>query len=217
MSSLKYVIGAGLLLDKALANWHDADATQALVRVEIGQKPDYGFDLSALDAVTPETGTAFVAWGPQFLNFRRLELMGLLKERGLKMPPLLCTGAVVSPQATIGENTVVGAGSTVAATARIGFNCVIGEGCRIGFGSRVDASVWMGDDVQVGMQARVGSNSVLGNRTSVAQSATVGRFCVLDSSTPPLPKVAPKTFYMAGFRDPVVIIDGHVDQPSAGG
>lgn len=211
MPSLKYVIGSGVLLDQALACWRDTDPSVTLVRVETGQQADYGFDLSALDAVTPDTGTAFVAWGPQFLNFRRLELMGFLKERGLKMPPLVCAGALVSPQAAIGENTFVGPGSTVAATARVGFNCVIGAGCRIGFGARIDASAWLGDDVQVGMQARVGANSVLGHRSSVAASAVVGKCCVLDASTPPLAKVAPRTFYMPGFREPVVILDGHID------
>lgn len=209
MSSRKYVIGTGALLEQALAGWAEIAPTEVLQAIDIGQDGDYRFDMRALDDLSAQDATAFVAWGPQFLNFRRLELMGELKYRGFRLPPLIGHGALVAPTATIGENCAIGAGTIVGSGCRIGFNAHIGAGVLLGGGSHIGSSVWIADGVQIGATSKVGSNATLGQGVLLGENAAIGRQCILDRPgwrTAPLPD---KTFVTASFPAGVVIVEGH--------
>ena len=204
----KYILGSGPLLQWAMACWTEASPGLVLHPLDIGQDSDYRFDLGALAGVAPGDTTAFVAWGHQFLNFRRLELMGELKARGFRMPPLLCRGALVSASASIGENCAIGTGAIVGPGSKIGFNSVVGAGCIQGAGVQLGSSVWLADGVQVGASARIGANATLGRGVILDDGITVGKQAVLDipgrRSTP----VADKTFITPDFPSAVTIVDG---------
>ena len=207
MSSDKYVIGSGALLAWALASWAEVAPGQSLHGVDVGPDGGESFDLGALAGVVPSDATAFVAWGPQFLNFRRLELMGELKLRGFRLPPLVCRGATVSATATLGENCTVGAGAIVGAQCQLGFNTVVGSGAVIGQGSRIGASAWVDDGVLVGAGAVIGAHATLGCGVRIEAGIQVGKRCIVDVPGRYGTSIDAGTFHLAAFRHPVVILN----------
>ena len=214
MPSEKYVIGSGAVLAWALASWAEVAPDETLRSVDIGQDGDYQFDLGVLADISPRDATDFVAWGPHFLNFRRLELMGELKGRGFRMPPLVCRGAVVSATTVLGENCAVGAGAIVGSGCKIGFNSHIGAGALIGCGVQLGSSVWIADGVQIGPEARIGANATLGRGVILDDGVVVGRQSILDlpgRRAIPLPD---KTFVTASFPTGAVVIEGGGNVPA---
>ena len=155
--------------------------------------------------VAAEGDTAFVALGPQFLNFRRFELMGLVKAMGFKMPPLVCRGAVVAASAQVGENSWIGAGALVGADAQLGFNCVLGAGAQVGAGSRIGHSVWLAPGVLVGTACTVGAHATLDMGVLVANGVQIGKQCVLQKPGRVAADVPAKRFHLASFTEPVVV------------
>lgn len=208
MSYDKYVVGSGALLDWALASWTEIAPEIKLHRVEITQDDDYRFELQALDSVSPDQATAFVVWSSQFLNFRRLELMGELKSRGFKLPSLICRGAIVSPTASLGENCSVGSGAVVESGCKIGFNSRIGASALIGTGTSLGSSTWVGDGVQIGAKVRIGANATVGSGVILDDELVLGRQCILDIHGRRSMPVADKTFITASFPRGVVVVDG---------
>lgn len=206
MASDKYIVGAGPLLQWVLAAWAEAEPATTLHAIDVGQDRDYRFDLGGLGDRAAAEATAFVAWGPQFLNFRRLELMGEMKARGFRLPPLVCRGATVAASASIAENCMVGAGTVIGETVKLGFNSQVGSRCLIGHGTKIGTSAWIADGVQVGSGCSIGANSTLGAGVSLAEGVAVGRQCTLDvpglRSTP----VADKSFFTAAFPKGVAIL-----------
>ncbi|WCM88967.1 DapH/DapD/GlmU-related protein [Acidovorax sp. NCPPB 3576] len=207
MPSEKFVIGTGALLAAALAHWSEVASEETLHPIDIGQDRDYRFDLGALAEASPAEATAFVVWGSQFLNFRRLELMGELKSRGFRMPSLICRGAMISATSTIGENCIIGVGASVGPGCRVGFNSVIGAGCVLGADVQIASSSWIADGVHIGMQARVGANAILGTGVIVADGVSIGKQSILDLPGRRSEPLAEKTFLLPAFPFAISIVD----------
>jgi serine acetyltransferase len=199
-------VGAGPELDWALDSWAELEPIHTLHKIALAQDASYVFDLSALEplaAMAADGATAFVALGPQFLNFRRFELMGLLKSMGFKMPPLVCRGAVVAASAQVGENSWVGAGALVGAGAQLGFNCVLGAGAQVGAGASIGASAWLAPGVLVGTDCTVGAHATLDMGVLVAPGVKIGKQCVLQKPGRVAADVPAKCFELASFADTV--------------
>ncbi len=175
MQTHKVILGQAPWLEMAAEDWLQAQPGLSLTQVEVVLDRSYGFDLSALDDLDPSTTTGFVAWGPKFLNFQRLELMGELKKRGFKMPALVHPSAQVSPTATFQENTWIQAQAVIGPQVTIGLNAHVGMGARLGAGSQVGNHAWLGQDVRLGAQARVEAQAVLGDGVMVADAVRIGR------------------------------------------
>lgn len=205
----KYVLGNGDYLHWALAAWAEVEPDIQIHALDIGQDKDYRFNLEPLASLdhTNTHATAFVAWGPQFLNFRRLELMGEIKGRGLKMPPLICRGAAIAAGVSVGENCVVGAGAIIGAGSKIGFNSVIGAGCILGAGVQVGSSAWIADGVHLGSQVKVGANATLGRGVIVDDGVNIGRQAVLDQPGRRSKHLSDKNFINNDFPDGITITD----------
>lgn len=209
----KLVIGSGPMLRQALQAWAEMEPAQTLHAIDVGQDAHYRFDLQALAEALAQPcegaeRTAFVAWGPQFLNFRRLELMGELKARGLKMPPLVSRHAIVAADAVVGENCAIGAGSVIGHGCTLGYNSVVGAGCILGAGTQVGPSAWITDGVQVGSGCRIGSQATLGQGVILADGVSVGRQSVLELPGHHSHPVTDKTLLSPRFRGAVTIVDG---------
>lgn len=204
---LKYLIGTGVLLEWAMASWREVEPDTVLHPIDIGQDRDYRFDLSTLSDVRADAATAFVAWGPQFLNFRRLELMSELKGRGFKMPALICKGALLASEVSVGENCVIGAGSIIGSGCKIGFNSVIGAGCILGSATKVASSVWISDGVQIGMHARIGANATVSCGVILDNEMCLGKQSVIDRPGQYSSSILDQSFLIQAFPETVRVID----------
>ncbi|MDV0439570.1 DapH/DapD/GlmU-related protein [Xanthomonas sacchari] len=208
MSSDKYVVGSGALLRWALAAWAEAAPDCVLHPLDVAQGKDYRFDLDALHALADTGATAFVAWGPQFLNFRRQELMGELKARGFKMPPLICRGAQVAASARVGENCAIGAGAIVDAHCDIGFNAWIGAAAVLESAVKVGASAWIEAGVTLGTEAQIGAQATLGRQVDIGPGVRIGKRCQIEIPGRYRSDIATGTHHLSGFRSPVLILGG---------
>lgn len=171
----KLLVGQSPWLEMAADDWALAQPDTALNLLPIGLNKHYGYDLGNLRSYSPADTTAFVAWGPEFLNFQRLELMGELKKRGFKMPPLLHPNAVISPSAQFQENAWVQAQSVIGPQVKVGMNACIGMAVRVGAFSQLGKSVWIGAGASLGSWVRVDANAFIAQQMEVADSVSIGR------------------------------------------
>lgn len=204
--SCKFVIGTGAALDWAMSAWREAAPELALVALEMNTYADPAEVESLLAGRDLAGATAFVTCDALHLNFARLERMGLFRMRGLRMPPLLCRGAIVSDNAKIGENSYVGPGAIVGQGCTVGFNSVIGAGSLVGHGSSIGNSCWIEDGVVVGRAARVGAHVTLGGGVVIDNGVEIGKLCVIDQPGRIDRDVAAKTFLHASHAHPMVIV-----------
>lgn len=203
----KIVVGYGDALALALAGWRDADPALQIEAIALSQDASYRFDLSVLDKFDASQTTAFVALDHQFLNFRRFEMMGEMKSRGFKLPPLVCRGALVAADVRIQENCLIGAGAIVGCNSRIGFNTVIGAGTNVGMGCEIGNSVWIEPGVLLGKRVKIGSNAMVGGGVRLHDTVEIGRQCIIDRPGDISRNVAAKTYVHSQLAAPVHIID----------
>ena len=203
----KIVVGFGDALELAVAGWRETDPALHIEAIALAQDASYRFDLSALDPFDAQHTTAFAALDQQFLNFRRFELMGEMKARGFKLPPLVCRGALVAADVRIQENCVIGASAIIGCNSRIGFNTVIGAGANVGMGCEIGNSVWIEPRVLIGRRVKIGSNAMIGQGVVLQDGVRVGRHSIVDWSGDIPTSVEAKTFLQRSFDTQILIID----------
>lgn len=203
----KIVVGSGDALALALAGWREADPALQVEAIALSQDSSYRFDLSVLDRFDAKCTTAFVALDHQFLNFRRFEMMGEMKSRGFKLPPLVSRGALIADDVRIQENCLIGAGAIIGCNARIGFNTVIGAGANVGMGCEIGNSVWIDAGVLLGRHVKIGSNTMVGLAVRLRDAVEIGRQCIIDRAGDISRNVSAKTYIHLQFAAPVHIID----------
>lgn len=202
----KYVVGNGIDLERALATWRALAPDVELRPVELAARAGQAALQAALDVLDVRDATAFVAADAYFLNFHRLELMSIVRGRGIPMPALVEPGAVVGAGVRILDNTWVGAGAVIQSGCRIGFNVVIGAGAIVGANVEVGQSAFIDAGVTVGHGARIGSKATLGIGVSVGHGVEVGAMSVIDRPGRIDADVAAKTFLHASHARPIVIL-----------
>lgn len=202
----KFVVGTGAALDWAMAAWREAAPELELVPLALAASADAAEVEALLAGANLADATAFVTADARYLNFRRLERMGLFRMRGLRMPPLVCRGAIVSEGAKIGENSYVGPGAVVGQGCTVGFNTLIGAGALIGHGSSVGNSCWIEDGVVVGRAVRIGAHVTLGGGVVVGHGIEIGKLCVVDKPGRIDVDIAARTFIHSSHANPMVIV-----------
>jgi UDP-3-O-[3-hydroxymyristoyl] glucosamine N-acyltransferase len=202
----KFIVGTGPALDWAMAAWREVAPELDLVPLSMSTTADPA-EVDALLAGRDLAGaTAFVTADARYLNFARLERMGLFRMRGLGMPALVCRGAIVSDGAKVGENSYIGPGAIVGQGCKIGFNSMIGARASLGQGSSIGNSCWIEDGVVVGRGARIGAHVTLGSGVLVGSDVAIGKLCVIDKPGRIDAEVAAKTFIHASHAHPMVIV-----------
>lgn len=178
----KIVLGTDPWLSMAMEDWRLVEPFADLIPIEIKLDKNYLFELPSLEEFESEGVTGFVAWGPEFLNFQRLELYGELKKRGFKLPPLIHPSAQVSPSAKIQENVWLNALSQLGPRSQIEFNCCVCLGAAIGSDVIIKKNTWIGQYSKVKNAAIVGSHTLLGDGVTVNSNISIGRQVRIESS-----------------------------------
>ena len=138
--------------------------------------------LGSIDTVE-EDDRVILAIGDVVARRRVLGRLGAGRVAG----PVIHTGAIVSPSASVGEGAFVGPGAIVNAEARVGAHAIVNTGaivehdCRVGMnthiapGSVLGGGVEVGEDALVGLGARVLPGIVIGDGCVVGAGAVVTR------------------------------------------
>lgn len=202
----KYVVGSGLTLERAVAAWRAQAPEIELRPVELPPQADRAALETLLGALDPVDATAFAAVDAYFLNFYRVEVMSLLRGRGMPMPPLVERGAIVAEGVKLLDNTWIGAGAILQPGCRIAFNVTIGAGTIIGGGVEIGQSAWIDAGVTVGHGAKIGSKATLGMGVIIGHGVEIGKLCVIDKPGRYDANIADKTFIQTSHAHPMVIV-----------
>ena len=195
------------MLDVVVDAMGMAHPDSGIVRIEIGQGPDYAFDLSPLDAVHRDAD-AFIAFDERFGNFSRLELFQAGIERGFRMSKCVSNRALLASGAKIGPNTFIGDGAVIGAGAVIEHNCVIHAGAVVGANVRIKSSCWIESGVVVKHGAEIGANSILRTGVIVGEEAVFGRCCEIGLPGVYRDNVAAKTTFHHLYDQPIRVFGG---------
>ena len=199
----RWVVGGGVCLEQVFGTWTRAHPQENVQRIELLPGEDYSFDLRALDALDPAQGTMFVAFDERFGNFKRMELMQLVMERGFKLESFVAPSAIVPPDAIIGPNAFVGAGVVLGSGCRIDFNAVVRDGARLGAGAHLRSSCWLETGALVGDGADIGAHSILRMGAIVGSNVKVGKHCELGWPRRYEKDVAARTIFDARYEEPI--------------
>ena len=170
----KVIVGQSPWLEMAEDDWALVLPDTVLHLVPMALDEHYAYDFSPLDCFSPADTTAFVAWGPEFLNFQRLEVMGELKKRGFTMPALVHPSAVLSRSVEYQENAWIQAQAVIGSQVRVGLNAFVGAGARVGAFSQISKSVWIGEGSSLGAWAKVDAHAIVGQGVQVAEGVHIG-------------------------------------------
>lgn len=192
-----------MVLDMVFAAWRQAAGDAVIERIEVTQRPDYSFDLGFLEGRSPTETTAFAAFDNRFLNFKRLELMGLIRERGFRMDRFVSPSASVAPDVKIGENSFISDGVVVGPGACIQYSSFIGARVIVGPGADVGPVTWIAPGVVIGSNVRIGAHTTLGMGVQLADGVQVGRLCVVEVPGLYRSNIGARTFFNTNFDEPI--------------
>ena len=175
----RWIVGGGEYLDMAFQAWKHARPEESVEKIVAPQGADYAFDMDVFNGLNPTDGAMFVAFDERFGNFKRMELMKKVMERGFRLDSFISPSAAVAPDAAIGPNVFIGAGVCVGGGVRVEYNTVVHAGAILGNGAHLRASCWLEMGVVVGDGAEIGAHSTLRMGALVAPGIKVGRSCEL--------------------------------------
>ncbi|MFM9972447.1 MAG: DapH/DapD/GlmU-related protein [Burkholderiales bacterium] len=199
------VVGSGDLFHTAAAQFARQQPARRIEKLEITWTEAQDLDTAFLDPYAAEEWSVFAATGMEGMNFVRLGLFSLGKQRGFGGESFIHSSAVVDPSASIGQNCYVGENAVIGPKSRLDYNVVIGARSVLGSGARLGSSAWIGANGILGAGSRVGSHTVIGAGVMVAQGITIGRFCELQIARNYTCDVPDMTFHHELFDQPVRI------------
>lgn len=120
----------------------------------------------------------------------RIEIAGRLKKAGLAPVTLIHPRSFVADNAVLGQGCQVMAGAVVQPEARIGEYCIINtlssvdHECVVGDGSEVAPGAVLCGDVRLGINVWVGAGAVVLSRISIGADTVVGAGAVVTKNIP---------------------------------
>ncbi len=121
----------------------------------------------------------------------RLAIHALMRQHGLRGPPVVHPQASVSDSAALGQGSQVLAQAIVAAEARLGDACIVNHRasvdheCVIGNGVHLGPAVTLCGCVTVGDAVFIGAGAVVLPRVRIGEDAIVGAGAVVTRDVPP--------------------------------
>ena len=113
---------------------------------------------------------------------RRGELFNNLKKIGYKFPSIVSPLAYVSPQAKIGEGTIVMHGAIVNRGAIVGNNTIINTKALVEHDAIVGNNCHLATGSTLNGGALIGNNSFIGSHTVLQQNIKVGNNCFVNAN-----------------------------------
>lgn len=199
----KWIIGISPFLEIAHGAWQRAFPQRHFIPIAVPQDALYAFDLSALDALSPQEGSVFVAIDARFGNFKRMELIQAVTARGLELASFVGPQATVASEVQIGPNAFIGDGATVGHGSSIGTASVVLSGAHVGSAAHIDSACWLEAGAIVGDGAYVGSHCILRSGAIVAPKVSIGASCELGWPQRYGSDVAAKTYFDPRYDQPI--------------
>jgi len=201
----RWVVGDGVCLEQVFSTWTQMYPQENICKIELAPDENYAFDLTALDELDSKLGVMFVAFDERFGNFKRMELMQAVMERGFKLESFVSPSAIVASDVILGPNTFIGNGVVLGTGSRIDFNAVLCDGVRLGMRVHLRSSCWLEAGVLVGDGAEIGAHTIVRMGAVVGARVKIGKHCELGWAQRYDKAVAAKTIFDARYPEPIVI------------
>lgn len=107
-------------------------------------------------------------------NGSRLKVANSLRAAGAQFITPIHPKAYVSPDASLGDGSVVTAGAVVHPDVAVGSHCYLGSQSVIERDAVVGAGAWISSGAVVGSEARIGARVFMGANSSVPRKVSVG-------------------------------------------
>jgi len=192
-------------MEQVFGSWTRTFPQEHVQKIELLPNDDYAFDLSALDMLDPSEGVMFVGFDERFGNFKRMELMQLMMERGFKLESFVSPSAIIPPDTTIGPNAFLGEAVILGAGSRIDFNAVVRDGAKLGAGVHLRPSCWLETGVLIGDGAEIGAHSILRIGALVGPRVRIGKHCELGWPRLYDKDVPARTVFDSRYEEPIHI------------
>lgn len=202
--SCNWLIGGTEHLDFVEEYWRRYWPDLLFKKLVIQQNANFEFDLSCLDSLLTKGDHAFVACDQRFGNFKRLELMHFIANKGIKLINLISPRSMVANNAKIGTNVFVADGCIIGPNCRIEYNTVILQGSSIGYKTHIRSSNWIEPGVCIGNNVNIGSNSIICTGAIVADNISIGRNCELGWRKLYAFDIEAGSFYDSKFDNPIL-------------
>lgn len=199
----KWIIGNGIFLDIAYDAWQRAFPESNLEKIIIQQDSKYEFDLSPLNTLDTTAGSAFVAIDERFGNFKRMELMSAVMQRGFKLESLVSPKAMIASNVEVGINTFISDGVIIGYGSRINYNSIIMHGVQIGSETHIRPSCWIESGIIIGNNVQIGAHCILRTGATIKHKIQIGRYCELGWPQHYEKNIAPKTIFDSRYDAPI--------------
>jgi len=112
-------------------------------------------------------------------NHRRLEMLVILANKGVRLPAIIHPDATVSRYSDVQSGSVVFAGAIINPGARIGMGCIINTGATIDHDCKLSNGVHVSPGANLSGGIAVGEASWIGVGATVCQLVSIGRDVVV--------------------------------------
>ncbi|WP_213876077.1 hypothetical protein [Pseudomonas sp. dw_358] len=200
------VLGPDSTLRNVFALAQQAWPQRRIQSLVIPAKQYYLFDLSVLDAYSPNDWEVCVAVNEFYVNDVRRALQEAVAARGFS------NASVISPRADIDASAVIGSNAVIYAGCVIGPNVVLGQQCVLRANVVLAEDVVLGDyvtleaNVALRELASVGSFTTVCANSSLMRQAKVGKHCYLNIQRQYSGEIADMTWFSPAFQNPVRVI-----------
>jgi len=149
---------------------------------EIGSMVN-GYKVIGTDSELPELAktytSALVSVG-QIKNVNvRISLFQKCVQAGFSMATVISPAAYVSPNAQIGEGTIIMHGVILNSSTKVGNNCIINSRALIEHGACVGDNTHISTGVIVNGDVTIGKNCFIGSGSVVKESISIGSDCLI--------------------------------------
>lgn len=151
----------------------------------------------------PASFHAFVAIGPVKNNTVRAARFLAMRQRGYRFANYISSHAIVSPDASLGENIVVGHLAIVSPWTKIGDNVLIGAGSSIGHHCQVHSHAFLPLHVIVAGSVVIGERSFIGTGATIRDNVSIGAGSVIGAGSAILGDVEPNAVYASPGAKPL--------------
>lgn len=123
-------------------------------------------------------------------NRIRMKIIQFFRSQELAETKIIHVSSSVSPKASIGLSTLVGAGSIINSMAKVGQGCIVNTGavieheCSLADFVHIAPGTILGGNVQIGAWSLIGLNSVVRPGQSIGNNVVVGTGSVVVSDIP---------------------------------
>lgn len=131
----------------------------------------------------PNDHDMFVSVSYQKMNALREEKYNEAKAMGYWFAKFISPKAIVSPDAVVGENTIIMEANVVQPFVKIGNNCILWCGNHIGHHTEIGDHNFLASHVVISGSVKVGTNCFFGVNATVRDNVEIGNRCIIGAGT----------------------------------